>query len=116
MICCFSLEQNDGDFRVNMYRRAAGDFGIRRNGSNWRGGYSDVSKVTDRVTDRVTDDERTLLSFLIEDPGYTVSQLSEKMEVSRKTVAQKMKKLKEKDIIERIGSDRKGYWKINNKY
>ena len=23
---------------------------------------------------------------------------------------------KEKDIIERIGSDRKGYWKINNKY
>lgn len=64
----------------------------------------------------MADDERTLLLFLIEDPGYTVSQLSEKMEVSRKTVAQKMKKLKEKDIIERIGSDRKGYWKINNKY
>lgn len=64
----------------------------------------------------MTDDERTLLLFLIEDPGYTVSQLSEKMEVSRKTVAQKMKKLKEKDIIKRIGSDRKGYWKINNKY
>lgn len=68
------------------------------------------------MTDKVTDDERTLLLFLIEDPGYTVSQLSEKMEVSRKTVAQKMKKLKEKDIIKRIGSDRKGYWKINNKY
>ena len=70
----------------------------------------------DRVTDRVTDDERTLLSLLIEDPGYTVSQLSEKMGINRKTVAQKMKQLKEKDIIERIGSDRKGYWKINNKY
>ncbi len=72
----------------------------------------------DRVIrlDRVTDDERTLLSLLIEDPGYTVSQLSEKMGISRKTVAQKMKQLKEKDIIERIGSDRKGYWKINNKY
>ena len=72
----------------------------------------------DRVIrlDRVTDDERTLLSLLIEDPGYTVSQLSEKMGISRKTVAQKMKQLKEKDIIERIGSNRKGYWKINNKY
>ena len=72
----------------------------------------------DRVIrlDRVTDDERTLLSLLIEDPGYTVSQLSEKMGISRKTVAQKMKQLKEKEIIERIGSDRKGYWKINNKY
>lgn len=74
-----------------------------------------LSRVTDRVTDEVTDDERTLLLFLIEDPGYTVSQLSEKMEVSRKTVAQKMKKLKEKGIIGLIGSDRKGYWKINNK-
>ena len=72
----------------------------------------------DRVIrlDRVTDDERTLLSLLIEDPGYTVSQLSEKMGISRKTAAQKIKQLKEKDIIERIGSDRKGYWKINNKY
>ena len=47
----------------------------------------------DRVTDKVTDDECLLLSLLIEDPGYTVSQLSEKMEVSRKTVAQKMKQL-----------------------
>ena len=68
------------------------------------------------MTDKVTDDERTLLSLLIEDPGYTMPQLSNKMGISRKTVAQKMKKLKEKDIIERIGSDRKGYWKINNKY
>lgn len=69
----------------------------------------------DRVTDKVTDDERTLLSFLIEDPGYTMLQLSDKMGISRKTVAQKMKQLKEKDIIERIGSDRKAYWIINNK-
>ena len=48
------------------------------------------------MTDKVTDDERTLLLFLIEDPGYTVSQLSEKMEVSRKTVAQKNEKTKRK--------------------
>ena len=75
-----------------------------------------LDRVTDKVTDKVTDDERTLLSLLIEDPGYTMPQLSNKMGISRKTVAQKMKKLKEKDIIERIGSDRKGYWKINNKY
>lgn len=27
----------------------------------------------EKANDRVTDGERTLLSFLIEDPGYTVS-------------------------------------------
>lgn len=72
-------------------------------------------KVTDRVIDKVTDEERALLSLLAEDPGYTMPQLSEKMEISRKTVAQRIKQLKEKGVIERIGSDRKGYWKINNK-
>ncbi|WP_243134950.1 winged helix-turn-helix transcriptional regulator [Murimonas intestini] len=40
--------------------------------------------------------------------------LDEKLLVSRKTVSQRLKELKEKGIIERIGSDRKGYWKINN--
>lgn len=64
--------------------------------------------------EKVTDKERTLLSLLTEDPGYTMPQLSEKMGISRKTVAQRIKQLKEKGTIERIGSDRKGYWKINN--
>lgn len=73
-----------------------------------------LNKVNDRVNDKVTDDERTLLSFLIEDPGYTMLQLSDKMGISRKTVAQRIKQLKEKDVIERTGSDRKGNWKIND--
>lgn len=72
------------------------------------------SKVTDRVTVKVTDNEHDLLLFLAEDPGYTMPQLSSKMGISRKTVAQIVKLLKEKGVIERIGSDRKGYWKINN--
>ena len=73
-----------------------------------------IYRVTVKVTDPVTDSEHSLLALLIEDPGYTMPQLSEKMGISRKTVAQRIKQLKEKGVIERIGSDRKGYWKINN--
>lgn len=72
-----------------------------------------TDRVTVKVTDPVTDNERDLLLLLAEDPGYTMPQLSEKMGISRKTVAQRLKQLKEKGIIERIGSDRKGYRKIN---
>ncbi len=71
-------------------------------------------KVTDRVIDKVTDNERVLLLLLSEDPGYTIQQLSEKIGISRKTTSQRIKRLKEKGVIERIGSDRKGYWKINS--
>lgn len=71
-----------------------------------------TERVTVRVTDEVTDKEQTVLTLLAEDPGYTMPQLAERLGVSRKTVAARLKKLKEAGLIERIGSDRKGYWKL----
>ncbi len=68
-----------------------------------------IIRVTVKVTDKVTDKERGLLTLLAEDPGYTMPQLAERLGVSRKTVAVRLKKLKEAKLIERIGSDRKGY-------
>jgi len=69
-------------------------------------------KVNDRVNDRVNEIEKKLLALLIENPKYTITQLADKSEVSRKTIAARLKILKEKGLIERIGSSRKGYWKI----
>ena len=57
--------------------------------------------------------EQELLSLLLEDPGYTVTQLANRLNISRKTIASRLKILKEKRIIVRVGSDRKGYWKVN---
>ena len=73
-----------------------------------------TEKVTDQVTDEVSERENELLRLLYEDPGYTTVQLAEKMSVTRKTISAYIKSLKEKDIIERIGSDRKGHWKIKS--
>ena len=73
-----------------------------------------VEKVTDRVTEKVTDTEQKLLALLIEDPAYTYATLAQKLGVSRKTISLKIKSLKEKGILQRIGSDTKGYWKIYN--
>ena len=73
-------------------------------------------RVTDRVTDKVTDnlDEKSMkvLRLLIEDPGYTATKLSDKLSLSRKTISLCIKKLRDGGLIERVGSDRKGYWKI----
>ena len=71
-----------------------------------------IVKVAGRVTDRVTENERAVLLLLEEDPGYTMQQLAEILSVSRKTIASRLKKLKEKGAIERVGSDRSGYWKV----
>lgn len=69
-------------------------------------------RVNKKVNERVTDPEEKVLQLLSIDPGYTVSKLAEKLSVSRKTIAAHLKKLKEKGIIERVGSARSGYWKI----
>ena len=73
-----------------------------------------TDRVTDKVTDRVTDGEIAILSLLAEDPAYTYTLLAQKLDVSRKTISQRIKSLKEKGIIQRIGSEKKVYWKINS--
>ena len=71
-----------------------------------------TDRVPDGVSDKVSDREKQLLMLLTEDPGYTKPVLAEKMSVSRKTVGEYLKSLKDKGIIERIGSSRNGYWTI----
>lgn len=75
-----------------------------------------TGRVTEKVTDKVTDtlDETSLkiLNLLAVDPAYTTTFLAENLSLSRKTVSLRLKMLKENGLIERIGSDRKGYWKL----
>ncbi len=67
---------------------------------------------TRRVTEKVTEEERQVTELLREDSTYTTAKLAESLGVSRKTVSKRLKNLKERGIIERVGSDRKGYWKL----
>ncbi len=90
----------DGDFRVNMYRKRDTD-------------TEDYSRVNDKVNVQVNDKVNDLLDYLKIHPEYTVTQFAEHFEVSRKTIAARLKKLKEKGYIKRVGSSRKGYWKVN---
>lgn len=72
-----------------------------------------IDRVTEKVTERVTEKENEVIELLLIDPGYTYGDLAEILKVSRKTVSERIKLLKEKGVIERVGSDTKGYWKIN---
>lgn len=59
------------------------------------------------------DTEKIILNILEKMPDITQKELAEKTNISLRTIKRIIQKLKEKDIIERVGSDRKGYWKIN---
>lgn len=53
-----------------------------------------------------------LLKLIIEDPEYNYSYLSKRLGISTKTISIRFKKLQQAGIVERVGSDRKGYWKV----
>ena len=85
----------DGDFRVNMYRKS----------------LIDKKQVTE-VTEKVTDIEAKILELISDNPAITTSKLADMLSVTRKTISTHIKIMKKNNVIERIGSDRKGYWKI----
>ena len=90
----------DGDFRVNMYRRIENE-SAPDDRVNDKVNDMVNDKVNDKVNDRVNDKvnnkepEKAVLSLLMENPEYTVTQLADMLNVSRKTIANKMKVLKE---------------------
>lgn len=53
-----------------------------------------------------------MLDILQQKPHITYQELAEQLNVSRKTVSLRIKQLKEKGIIVRVGSDTKGLWQI----
>ena len=57
-------------------------------------------------------DEKTVLKVLQTSPQIIVRDIAQQLDFSRSAVSRLMRKLKDKGIIERIGSNRKGYWKI----
>lgn len=85
----------DGDFRVNMYRKS----------------LQSENQVTEKVTE-VTDIEVKILKLIYDNPTITTSKLADMLSVTRKTISTHIKIMKKNNMIERIGSDRKGYWKI----
>jgi len=95
------VEVFDNMFRVNLFRKKL-NYTSESN-------FND-SMVNDRVNDKVND----LLDILMVNPNYTVTELANIFKISRKTIAARLKDLKEMGLIERVGSARKGYWKINS--
>ena len=77
---------------------------------NVRDNVRDNVREVDR--DDISENERKVLSLILANPAFTAAEMADKLSLSRKTVERCVRKLKEKRIIERVGSDRKGYWKI----
>ena len=72
--------------------------------------YKEVEEHPQAITDR----EKTIIDLIQANPQITLTEISEKIDKSLRTVKNAMKTLQEKGIVERIGGKKNGSWKIKN--
>lgn len=78
--------------------------------------YADTVKTqNDTVKSKNDTVNDTVFSLIKQNKNITATEISERLNMSLSTVKRKIKALKEQGIIERIGSDKTGYWKIIEK-
>jgi len=69
-------------------------------------------KVGEKVGINLTENQKEIISHIIKNPKISAKKLSELIGISSRKVEENIKKLKDKQIIERVGANRGGYWRI----
>ena len=92
-------ENADTDFKIEFSR-------IARNKSPLS------SQENGRINDYISGLEQAVLSCLQEEPGMTNAELIVKTGKSQRTITRVLAWLKGKGLINRIGSNKTGYWHV----
>ena len=92
-------ENADTDFKIEFSR-------IDRNKSPLSG------QENGQINDHISDLEQAVLSYLREEPGMTNAELIVKTGKSQRTITRALASLKGKGLINRIGSNKTGYWNV----
>lgn len=70
--------------------------------------------ATVKATVKLTSSEKLTYNLVLNNPSVTVDELAILTKKHRVTIIRTLGKLKDKGGIERVGSDKTGYWKVNS--
>ena len=75
-------------------------------------GENNTTNVTTNVTIKLNETEKKILQIITNNPNVTQKEIAEELNVTTMTIKRTTNKLKEKGIIDRVGANKNGYWKI----
>ncbi len=70
-------------------------------------------KLGDRLGDKLGDNEWKILKVVWENPASSIPEIARNVGISTTAIENNIKKLRKKGLMDRVGSPRTGYWKIN---
>lgn len=68
--------------------------------------------VTTNVTIKLNQTEERILQMITNNPNITQKEIAEELNITIMTVKRNTNRLKEKGIIDRVGANKNGYWKL----
>lgn len=101
----YSYEFSDRGFTFVFHRKI-------RQGTEHEAEKRDNSAVNDMTNFSMSKTEQVVYRLLERNPSYTRQELAEATSKSLRTIQRMLDSLREKNLIERVGSDKTGYWEI----
>jgi len=105
------FENLRGTFKVT-FRKETEESDIQNKTEQIQGGQKWTEVDRNEIIKNMESTQDKILYLIRENPRITQTMMSNELGFARSTISSNLQKLKEKGIIERIGSDRNGYWKI----
>lgn len=99
---------NENDTR-NVKKVSVNDKNVTRNVTV---NSKNISVNNKNITVKLTQTQKDILNLIKENPCITQNEIASKLNIARETVNRNMKKLQQEKIIQRLGADKNGSWKI----
>lgn len=116
-ISCFIVLKNSLKINEPLLRRIMKKFGMKvmKNHDTLNDTLNGILNGTlngKLKNDNMTNNELTLLGILLSNPSISLSDASDRMGISRRTVSRIVASLQDKGIVERKGFKKQESWKI----
>ena len=95
----------DGDFRVNMYRKAKGEFGVNDK-------TTQTTQTHQSDTLKLSEEDKTILAVIHDKPTMTQKEYALELGWTVDRVKYYLRKMKIQQIINRVGSIHNGHWEV----
>lgn len=99
---------NENDTR-NVKKVSVNDKSVTRNVTV---NSENISVNNKNITVKLTQTQKDILNLIKENSHITQNEIASKLNIARETVNRNMKKLQQEKIIQRLGADKNGSWKI----
>ena len=96
------IKKNDKNVTVNYGKVTVNNKSVTQN----------ITENNKNITVKLTQTQKDIVNLIKENPCITQNEIASKLNIARETVNRNMKKLQQEKIIQRLGADKNGSWKI----